>query len=281
MTSLRCRQINGADLDQVAALLTLGFQKQRTRAFWDSALQRLTDRDTPPGYPRYGYVLDHGGTVVGVILQIFTRACSTVRVRCNFSSWWVKPEFRMYGPLLLTRAHRHDATYTAITPAPQIRPILEAQGYARYCTGRAIVLPWLARGSEPARVRRFDETRAADLPEAEANLLRDHAAYGCLSVVCTAAGQHHPFVFAPRRRAGMMGLAILTYCHADAEFPRFAVAIGGYLARRGYPIVVLDADARPAGLPGVYRANKPKYFLGPDHPYLHDHAYSERALFGA
>ena len=281
MPSLRFRNIEAEDLEQVKTLLTLGFRRQRTREFWNSAIRRLTERACPEGYPRYGYLLDCGGEVVGVILQIFTHGCGNARVRCNFSSWWVKPEFRMYGPLLLTRAHRHDATYTTITPAPQIRPILEAQGYAAYCRGRAITLPWLAKRTEPAIIHRFSETLVPVLPLAEAALLRDHERYGCMSLLCQAGHEWHPFVFALRRRAGIVRLAVLTYCHAKAEFPRFAAPLGRYLARRGYPVVVLDANALPAGIPGIFRANKPKYFLGPDLPYLHDHAYSERAMFGA
>ena len=282
-TALRCREAATGDLDGMIALLTQGFSHERDRQFWERAMDRLSRHPTPPGFPRYGYLLDNDGEVVGVILQIFSQAPGDRHVRCSMSSWYVLPAFRPFASLLVSRALRHDATYINATPAPSTWPLLEAQGYARYCEGRVLTPLSLARGSEPARVSPFTEGLTPDghLTAADIAVLRDHAAYGCISLVCEAVGRRYPFVFVPRRCLAMVGIAGLIYCGAEAAVPRFAGALGRYLARRGFPLVVLDADGPLPGVPGLYTGNRPKYFRGPDRPRLGAHAYSERAMFGS
>ncbi|HZY12997.1 MAG TPA: hypothetical protein VFE89_09610 [Beijerinckiaceae bacterium] len=55
--------------------------------------------------------------------------------------------------------------------------------------------PALSRGGEPARI--LPRSAAArDLPERA--LLEEHAALGCIVLVLESAGEHLPFVFAPR-----------------------------------------------------------------------------------
>jgi len=100
--ALRCRQIDEADIAAVAALLKRGFPN-RSQHFWRNALQRLSHREPPPTFPKYGYLLESGEVPVGAILMI----CSTLRqgdrvaTRCNLSSWYVAPEFRVYASLLV------------------------------------------------------------------------------------------------------------------------------------------------------------------------------------
>lgn len=277
---LHCRDIDADDLDAVVSLLTLGFRDQRRRSYWEAALARLAAHASPAGYPRFGTLLETAGRVVGVIIQIYHQN-NDGSVRCNMSSWWVQPEYRTFGGLLISRALRHPATYTNITPAPQTIALLEAQGYRPYCRGRVVALAWLSRRVARARVRRFDPARPGPLDPDEAAILRDHASYGCISLVCEMEGRCHPFVFAPRRRAGLVGLAVLTYCRAEADFARFAGPLGRALALRGFPLVVVDADGPIAGVIGRYSGDRPKYYRGPDRPRIGDCAYTERALFGS
>ncbi len=274
---MQCRDIELADLPGVITVLTEGFADQRGAAFWQQGLARLTARTVPEGYPRYGTLLEAKGGIEGVILQIFCHVPGTDQVRCNMSSWYVRPAFRLFGTPLISRAFRHAATYTNITPAPQTIPILRAQGYLPFCQGRLITPAWLAR-SEPARVAPFTEDAA--LADSDRVVLREHAGFGCISLVARAGGQSHPFVFAPRRRMGV-GLAVLTYAGVDAGFARFAAPLGRYLARRGFPLVVLDADGPIPGLPGRFDGARPKFYRGPNRPRIDDHAYSERAVFGS
>ena len=68
---IRCREIGRADLAAVADLLTRGFEG-RSRDYWMEGLRRASLREVPDGFPRFGYMLDHEGTPVGVLLLIYT-----------------------------------------------------------------------------------------------------------------------------------------------------------------------------------------------------------------
>ena len=84
--ALRCRQIGEADVAAVAALLKRGFPN-RTQQFWRDDCDDWR-REPPPGFPKYGYLLEGREVPVGAILMI----CSTLRqgdrvaTRCNPSS---------------------------------------------------------------------------------------------------------------------------------------------------------------------------------------------------
>lgn len=281
---LRCREIGSADLDRIADLLTRGFPV-RTREFWVRALRRLSKHCTPPGFPKYGYMLECNGNPVGVILMI----CSSIevgsekRIRCNVSSWYVEPAYRVYGAILVSHALKHEpATYFNITPDPSTLPILEAQGYMRYCSGRFLAIPALSVRPWGARVTAVGPGTRADqhLRSSEINLLLTHAAYGCISVTCSWANRRHPFMFLPRRKAGVIPFAYLAYCRGLDDFVEFAAPLGRFLALRGFLSVVIDANGPIKGLVGWYSDCAPKYFKGPDQPRLGDIAFSERAIFG-
>jgi hypothetical protein len=281
---IRCREIGTADVGPVVDLLTGGFHT-RTRDFWVRALTRLSEHSTPPGFPKYGYVLECNGAPVGVILLIFSAVLVNGRpkIRCNMSSWYVEPSFRSYGGMLAWHALRHKhVTYTNVSPAPHTLPILEAQGYLQYSRGQFVALPALSLRSNRSRVRLVgpDIHLGQDLQPSDVELLSAHAQYGCISLTCDSANGRHPFVFGPRRRYGLVPFAYLVYCRDLEEFARFAAPLGRYLARRGVPLVVLDSNGPIRGLVGRYFESRPRYFKGPDKPRLGDLAYTERAIFG-
>lgn len=280
---IRSRQISSADIDRVVSLLTSGF-RIRGRDFWVRALQRLSEHDTAPGFPRYGYLLEAQGTPVGVVLLIFTAIVvnGEEKIRCSTSSWYVEPEFRPYGPILRSQALKHgEVTYFNITPLPHTLPILEAQGFIRYCDGRFVAIPALSTTSKCSGVEAvtLDSSVGRGLPSFEIELLRAHLKYGCLSVVCSSVDGGHPFVFLPLRKAGVP-YAYLAYCRDLNDFVRFAGPVGRFLVRRGLPLVIVDANGPISGLVGRYSNGFPKYFKGPKQPRLGDFAYSERVMFG-
>jgi len=279
---IRCRQIGAEDIDTVVGLLTRGFPV-RSRDFWVVTFQRLTAHPTPPGFPKYGYVLACEGIPVGVILLIFSTVIveGETRIRCNVSSWYVEPIFRSYAAMLISHALKHrNVTYFNITPDRETLPILEAQGYARYCTGRFVAVPLFSGRSGGPQVEVVGPNVCADdLPPFDRELLLTHADYGCISVTCRS-DRRHPFVFFLRRRARVIPFAYLAYCRHVEEFVRFAGPLGRFLAQRGIPLVVLDSNGPIRGLVGRYLDGAPKYFKGPDQPRLGDIAYSERVMFG-
>jgi hypothetical protein len=279
---LRCREIGPADIEAIVNLLTDGFRR-RSHDDWVRAFKCLSQHPTPPGYPKYGYLLECQGAPAGVILLIYSSIVvnGEPKIRCNICSWYVKPEYRAHAAILASRAPRHkDVTYFNVTPAPHTVPMLEAHGFVRYCTGWFAALPALG-GSHKAQVKLVTPNdRLADgLQPAEAELLLAHANYGCISVTCTAGGTTYPFVFMPRRKFGVVPFVYLIYCRDQQDFVRFAGQLGRFLARSGFPLVALDSNGPIRGLVGAYFDGYPKYFKGPDRPQLGDLAYSELAMF--
>ncbi len=283
--SIRCRQIIESDIAAVTALLARGFPSRDLR-FWQRALERLGRHVPPPGLPKYGYLLESGGAPVGTLLLI----CSTMRTgdqltaRCNLSSWYVEPDFRSYAPLLVSRALAHkDVTYLNVSPAPHTWPIIEAQGFSRYCDGVFVALPALnsLSGSAGAKVFEAHTPPSVAFDQCEQEILLQHAALGCISLWCATSERAYPFVFRPRRVKKVFPCAQLIYCRDAADFVRFAGPLGWYLARRGRPFVIVDANAPISGLIGSYRrGSMPKYFRGPQRPRLGDLAYTEYAVMG-
>jgi hypothetical protein len=283
--ALRSREIRVADLPSVATLLARGFPR-RSRSFWLRALEQLTAREPPQDLPKYGYLLESDDVPVGVILFI----CSAIRegektvIRCNQSSWYVEPYFRAYAPLLLLKASRDkDVTYSNLSPMPHTWPIIEAQGFTRYCDGVFVAVPVLSHSSGGEQVKVFDahcKPEVAFDPHQQ-ELMLEHARYGCISLWCATADRAYPFIFRPRLVRGIVPCVQMIYCPEIAEFVRFAGPIGRFLAVRGRPLVIIDANGPVAGLVGAYFRDRPRrYFKGPQRPRLGDLTYTELALWG-
>jgi hypothetical protein len=280
---IRCRQIADGDLDGLADLLKRGFGSRRTRAFWRHALACLRARAVPAGMPRYGYLLENDGVAVGAILLIFATTPGSGDIRANVSSWYVEPAFRSYAPLLVSQALKlKQITYLNISAVRHTWPILEAQGYHRYGNGVLVALPALRRAGDRA-LRVLAATVEPDAPHEpfERDLLVEHAGYGCIGFWCVTPERGFPFVFRPRVVKSVIPCAQLIYCADVADVVRFAGPIGRYLAWRGHPFVVIDANGPIKGLTGRYFADTmPKFYRGPVCPRLGDLAYTETALFG-
>jgi hypothetical protein len=151
---IRCREIEIADLDGVADLLTRGFAG-RSRDYWIDGLRRMSVREAPEEFPRFGYMLDHKGTPVGVLLSIYTTRDdgNGTSIRCNLSSWYVEPVFRNYSMMMakVTQRHRH-VTYINISPAQWTWRTIETQGFRADCSGLFFSFPALSRPAKGTRV---------------------------------------------------------------------------------------------------------------------------------
>jgi hypothetical protein len=285
----RCREIRESDIDTVADLLTRGFVG-RSRDYWMKGLRRQGAREIPSGYPRFGYMLDHDGTAVGVLLLLYSVRDSggEAAVHCNLSSWYVEPAFRNYATMLTRIAQRHpEVTYLNISPASWTWPIIETQGFGPYCKGLFFSIPALSRPAAGMRAEivSSDTQGVAGLADAEVELLSRHAGYGCLSLVCRATdGRTSPFILQPMRiRRGWIAPPAmqLIYCRDIAEYVACAGAIGRLLIRDGKVAVILDANGRVPGLIGIYtQARGRKYFKGPHRPRLADLTDTELVLYG-
>ncbi len=279
-----CRQIAAADLPAVADLLHAGFPK-RPRSYWVEGLQRLTLNHAPEGYPKYGYLLQSGGEVVGVLLLVFSARDdgSGPVLRGNVSSWHVRPAFRAYAPLLVLRAIRHAAArYLNVSPAPETLPIITAQGFRQFSRGVFAALPMLARSGTARLHANAAQWRAADIPHADLRLLSDHAAFGCLSLWCETRQGGQPLIFRRRRiKPGGIPCAHLIYCRSLEDLEAVAGPVGRYLALRGMPLMLVACDRALRGVPGRLFPDKlPMYFKGAESPRQGDLSYTEAALLG-
>jgi hypothetical protein len=286
---IRCREIAVADIDAVAELLTRGFVG-RSRDYWMQGLRRQAGREVPPGYPRFGYMLDNDGAPVGVLLLLYGTRLSggETAIHCNLSSWYVEPAFRNYATMLTKIAQRHkEVTYLNISPATWTWPIIETQGFQPYCNGLFFSLPALSRAAPGMTVEIVpgDAKAVEGLEAGDVELLARHSAYGCLGLVCrTATGCAFPFILLPMRiRRGWIAPPAmqLIYCREMSEYIACAGAIGRFLLRRGKISVILDSNGRVPGLAGVYtEARGRKYFKGPHRPRLADLTETELVVYG-
>jgi hypothetical protein len=284
MPRLLCRQIEQTDIAEVAGLFARRLPR-RSPQYWLGIFAQLDRLEPQAAMPKYGYLLAFGDAVVGAILLI----CRSVRTmdipttRCNLSSWCVEPDFRAYAPLLVSQAHRHkDVTYVNVSPAPHTLPIIEAQGFERYCNGVFVAVPILSRSfGGRIEVLNAHQRPEVDFRPSDRQLLLEHAAFGCIGLWCITSDHAYPFVFRPRFIKTFVPCAQLIYSPGVANFVRFARPIGSFLRRRGRPFVIIDANGPIPGLIGTFRRGlMPKYFKGPNCPPLGDLAYTESALFG-
>lgn len=282
---LLCRKICDSDLESVVDLLVSGFPIRR-RKYWADGFARLLARPPVNDFPKYGYLLESDGEVVGVVLMIFSE-CSTSSgyyIRCNMSSWHVTPKFQGYASLMVSSAVRsRNVTYVNASPAPHTWPIIETQGFRRYCDGQFIAIPALSKPVAGARIARFDLCRkeARALSDAERSIMVDHVKQGCIALTCAHEGNIHPFVFIPRTlMRGKISCLHLGYCRNTNEFVKFAGPLGRALVGKGRLLVVIDSNGPIPGLAGRYFADLgPKYYKGPIKPRLGDLTYTEGVFF--
>jgi hypothetical protein len=282
-TNVRLRQIREVDIPDVVDLLVRGYGRARSRQFWQNMLDGLTRRTVPPGFPRYGSVLESDGILVGVVILIFSTIWEKgiPHVRCNGSSIYVDPAFRVYAPVLIGRAALDKSvTVLNLTAVPHTHKMVEATGFSRYVDGIFVALPVLNRSAGEV-VRAIDGADEPDSPFDihERETLVEHADYGCTSLWCITPQRAYPFVFRPRTVKGIPSHH-LVYCLDIDSFVRFARPIGKYLARKGQFLVIVDANGPISGLVGKYFGNRPRFFFGPNRPRLGDLAYTEISLFG-
>lgn len=283
-----CREIQERDLDTVAAHQARAFSS-RSRDYWLRGLRRQQARIIPQGYPRFGYVLEHDGRIVGGVLVFYadTTVNGQPKIVCNVGGWNVDPEFRGHAPRLLWAAlSDRNVIYTDVTPAVSTYTIVERLGFRRYCNGLFVSFPLLQRSRPKMDIEIIspDASGVSGLTATESELLIDHARYDCLSVVCRTPQGAEPFILLPfRMKQGKYALPAmqLVYCRNIESYRRCAGAIGRALLRRGKPVVLLDANAPVDGLIGFYTEKRGrKYFRGPQAPSLTNLTNTELVLFG-
>jgi hypothetical protein len=283
---VHCRPIREADWEGVVDCLCRGFP-ERDRSYWIQALTRLSLRPAVAEFQQYGFALEKAGRIVGVVLTLYTRYRRQEgdEIRCNLSSWSVDAEFRPYAIKLITAVLKQkDVTYTNVSPAPATLKHNLALGFRLFSSGQFAFLPAFSSVQRSCRVleARSDLAEMAMLSDSERYILSEHAALGCLSLICICDGAAFPFVLMPRRTLrGLIPSYQVIYCRSLADLSRCAGAVGRFLLRSGILLCVVDAKEPIAGLFGWYRPNRGlKYFKGPRPPSLGDLTFTELVIFG-
>ena len=268
---VRCRQIRETDLAALAALLAHGFPRS-TEDYWREGFARFAALAPIEGMPRFGYVLEGEGALVGVLLLI--SSARSGRIYSNLSSWYVEPDWRAHSTLLVSMAtKRKDVTFINASPAPHTWRTLTAQNFHPYNFGRSAVFPVLGFGGG-----RVSEEIPSDLPERD--MLLAHREMGCVSLVCDKDGEMSPFIFKHRLLDRLkVKMWELIYCRSNEDFARCGAALGRFALARGRLGFIVDG--RIDGMIGHYVAGKePRFYKGSEAPPLNDLAFTEKVVFG-
>lgn len=281
---IKIREIGEHDVKAVIDLLVRGFR--RSRCYWSVAFARLRTRLVPISMPRYGYILEAGHQLVGVLLLISTlrRTGNQQSLFSNISSWYVEPAYRSYGALLYKRAiASNQTTYLNLSATTHVRRIVEGFGFERYTEGQVAAPLALARNQTSASVRIIgaDNFAVCNLDESERRLLENQAEYGCIAFCCLVHDRCLPFVFVPRVVKEFIPCAQLAYCRDIADLAEVAGFVGRHLLRFGRLFVLIDANGPIHGIPGkYYRDLSPRYYKGLARPITGDLAETEVTIFG-
>ncbi len=280
---LKCRPIQQSDWEGVVDCLRRGFP-MRSRNYWKHALTRLSQRPAVDDFPRYGFALETSGRIVGVVLTLYARYQGD-EIRCNISSWSVDAAFRPYAMKLIWPVlRRRDVTYTNISPAPSTLNANKALGFRLFASGQFAFLPALSPAQPSCRVLevRPDLAEMAMLSDSERYILLEHAALGCLSLICIRDGMAFPLVLRSRRILhGLVPCSQIVYCRSLADLSRCVGAVGRFILRRGTLLCLVDANEPVPGLFGRYFPRKGlKYFKGPKPPSPGDLTFTELVIFG-
>ncbi|OCI93877.1 hypothetical protein A6U86_17615 [Rhizobium sp. AC27/96] len=285
---LTCRPIEDNDWEGIIDCLGRNFPT-RSRSYWERAIVRMEKRPIVPDLPKYGFVLDMSGRIVGVLLALYFRhegQEGEEEIRCNLSSWSVDPEYRAFaGKMVIAVLRKKNVIYFNVSPAPGTEKVNEALGFRRYSEGQLAFLPILSSVKHPYRVleARSDLPEMSMLSEGDRDILLKHAALECRSLICVGEGKAYPFVFKTRRIFhGIVPCSQVIYCRSLEELSQCAGVLGRYLLRKGMLLAIVDANAPVPGLTGRYFAGSgAKYFRGPKPPPLGDLTFTELVIFGS
>jgi hypothetical protein len=277
------RQITDADHAELAAFLARGFGYEAN--FFLSLFEKLRRHDTPPGYPKYGYLLHNGARIVGSVLLIFSRIEEADRsfIRCHVTSWFIEPEYRPLAALFYARGLKNkEVSYINVSARSWTIPIIESQGFRKYSKGQFVTTTLLNAFMAPGEADAIAVDGAISVQgqcsEFERRVVADHGRYGCIIVWCVSGGHAYPFVFHERAFKGFIPGVQLVYCRNIDTFVRFARPLSRFLLARGKLLVRIDANDPIEGLIGKYLDDmEPRFFKGAP-PRLGDLAYTQTVM---
>lgn len=187
--SPRVRPANPQDAEAITRLLHEGFRLDHIRSQdWRALLTYEWSTDTDK--PNLGFVLTGGDTIIGFLGTVYSRRRlkgQTLSV-CNLTSWYVLPQYRGWGALLLLRAALQDKTvaYTSLTPGAEATAIFQALGFRSVERKKFYFSPFgnakTLLNRRPQLEFRHDQIRKL-LSNDERRIFDDHERYDCVHLV--------------------------------------------------------------------------------------------------
>lgn len=276
------RELEDADLDQLAGLLAEGFSRHSVE-FWERCLGKLRVRVPAPGTPRYGYGIEDGGLQgAALALGSLHGLPESPHTIVNISSWTVRPSHR--GPAA-KELYRHASsfegpTYSNLSAATHTLKTITKFGFREGTAGQIIGIGTRKSAHTPRRVVSLGDAQCAGMKAETLDTLQYHQERGCMVFCLELADRLAPLVFLPRRVGGVP-VAQLIYCELWSDFIDHSRLIYQSLLARGWAALLVDASGPIPGFPGRYFPGKAaKYYKGPSPTYAVDHSYSEMIYIG-
>jgi hypothetical protein len=247
-----------ADFPAAIALLCEGFP-ERGADFWTHALARLQEfaGNHEAGTP-LGLLMLDGNEPVGIALTPASlrrqRDGGTERL-VNVSSWYVRPSYRWRAALMLRHLFAdRNATFTDLTPTPEVQKMLPAFGFRP--VNRGLVLRLLAvHALAPARgfsIRRLAGAWPALIEGPTPATLESHRRLGCEAFLVEGPRATGLVVVRRQRFRGLPG-ARLVYADSHALMRAAFGPLARALLGRGYLMLAEDAREPADAAGGLFR----------------------------
>jgi hypothetical protein len=165
--------IEDCDLEDVCAFWRHNFRSRGSQETWLRAFQRRWS----PDKPNNGFLLRHGGQIVGAIGAIYSQQNILTREEkfCNLTSWYVLHEYRRFSvALLLALIKQKEYHFTTFTANPTVTSLLLGAGFEPLSPG-LIAVPNLA-----LPIPKTTAPDVVDTPDGIAPLLSDARRRICL-----------------------------------------------------------------------------------------------------
>ena len=207
----RVRPATPDDIDAICALLLQASAEGTFEPMDAGTWRNIFDYSWIAEKPDLGFVLIARGTIVGFLGTIY--AVREIHGRrglvCNFTSWYVRREYRGWGTALLRAALREGVTYTSLSPTEVSQHAFAMLGFAPLGTARLLLPPGLhldtLRRPRPEIITRPDQVRGA-LDTLDQLAFDDHAPYCFQLLARDGAGQAYIVVKRRVRRRPLPGL---------------------------------------------------------------------------
>lgn len=277
------RELEDSDLPELAKVMAEGFPRH-SLGFWQDRLRRIGERERPSGTQEFGYCIEEGG-LQGAVLALGSLhgPADNRQVIVNISSWTVRPAYRGPAAKALYRHATSDArvTYSNLSAAANTLKTITSFGFKEGTAGQVLAIGTLQANRPAPRILSSTSAEAAGLSPEKVEMLRYHAAHGCLAFCVEFADRLAPVIFLPRRVKLLIPVAQLIYCEGLSDFLNNSRGLYLELLGRGFPAMLVDASGPIDGLKGRYFPGKAaKYYKGRAPVHAVDHTYSEMIYIG-